>query len=111
MLPSLAKDNLFLFLSRLVPYTVSRCHQDKRLFPSRPQPSQRNPEQLVRRSQSPPRMVGVEGEQLLTQSQVFKDEVPAGLKHTQEPAENVSKQHNHARNLTGLAQLVGWLID
>src|ERR1039458_1458434 len=89
----------------------SRCHQNKRLFPSRPQPLQRNPEQLVRRSQSPPRTVGLEGEQLLTQSQVFKDEAPAGLKHTQEPAENVSKQHNHARNLTGRAQLVSWLID
>jgi hypothetical protein len=53
----------------------------------------------------------VESEQLLTQSQVLKDEVLAGLKHTQKPAENVSKQHNQARNLTGWAQLGSSLTD
>jgi hypothetical protein len=45
--------------------------------------------------------VGVESEQLLTKGEVFKDEVCAGPKNTDQPAENVSKQHNHARNLTG----------
>src|ERR1019366_9132623 len=77
----------------------SRCYQDKRLFPSRPQPSQRNPEQLVRRSQSPPRTVGVEGEQLLTQSQVFKEEVPACAKGTAKPAEEMPEPYNHGKDL------------
>jgi hypothetical protein len=43
----------------------------------------------------------VEGEQLLTQGEDFKDEVYAGAKNTHQRAENVSKQRNHARNLTG----------
>jgi hypothetical protein len=55
--------------------------------------------------------LGVKSEQLLTQSKVFKAEIGAGAKSSRQPAENVSKQHNHARNLTGSAQLVSWLVD
>lgn len=79
----------------------SGCNQDEGLFPSGPQPWQRNPEHLVRHHESPSRTVGVESEQLLTQGEVFKDEVCAGPKNTDQPAEDVSKQRNHARNLTG----------
>jgi hypothetical protein len=45
--------------------------------------------------------VGAESEQLLTQSQVFKDEICAGPKHTEQATEEMPKQHNHPRNLTG----------
>src|ERR1700690_3088044 len=37
----------------------------------------------------------VESEQLLTQSEVFQDEILAGPKNPDQPAENVSKSHNH----------------
>jgi hypothetical protein len=50
--------------------------------------------------QSPTGTAGVESDQLLTQSEVLKDEVLMGSKNTNQPAYKVPKQHNHARNLT-----------
>jgi hypothetical protein len=65
----------------------SRHHQDERLFPSRPQPSQRNPEQLLRYGELAARPLGVESQQLLTQGKVFEDEVLAGPESTNNPTE------------------------
>lgn len=45
--------------------------------------------------QSSTRTAGVESEQLLTQSKIFKDEIRAGSKNDDQPAYKVSKQHNH----------------
>jgi hypothetical protein len=41
----------------------------------------------------------VKSEQLLTQSKVFEDEIGAGAKSSHQPAENVSKQHNHGTKI------------
>jgi len=82
----------------------SGCHQDEWLFPSRPQPSQRNPEQLLPCRESPTRLLGVKSEQLLTQGKIFEDKILAGDKRTAEPAEKVSEPHDHSRILFQLAK-------
>ena len=91
----------------------SGCHQDERFFPSSPEPSQHDPEQLVRRSESPARSLGVESEQLLTQSKIFEDEILAGPKCTTKPAEEVPEPHDHGKNLTETSpiELDGQVID
>jgi hypothetical protein len=78
----------------------SGCHQDEWLFPSRPQPSQRNPEQLLPCRESPAWFLGVKSEQLPTQGKIFEDKIPAGAEGTAKPAEEVSEPHDHARMLS-----------
>lgn len=46
------------------------------------------------------RSFGVQSYQLLTEGQVFEDEVPAGTQSTNNPAEEMSEQHDHGQNLT-----------
>ncbi len=41
----------------------------------------------------------MEGEQLLTQGEIFQDEILAGTERTNNPAEQVSEPHNHDKNL------------
>jgi len=41
----------------------------------------------------------VESEQLLTESEVFEDEIRAGTKNSDQPAENVSKQYSHGKEI------------
>jgi hypothetical protein len=53
----------------------SRSDQDERLRPFGPERFQRDPEQLVQGSQSTARSFGVQGQQLLTETQVFEDEI------------------------------------
>jgi hypothetical protein len=53
----------------------SRSDQNERFPPPGPERSQRNPEQLVQVSQSTARSLRVQSQQLLTESQVFEDEV------------------------------------
>jgi len=77
----------------------SRCHQNERFFPSSPELSQYDPEQLVRRIESSARSLGVKSEQLLTQGKVFEDEIFAVAKGTAKPAEEVPKPHDHDKNL------------
>ena len=55
----------------------SGCDQDERLFPSSPDLPHADPEQLVRRRQSPARPLGVESQELLTKSKAFQDEILA----------------------------------
>jgi hypothetical protein len=43
----------------------------------------------------------VKSEQLLTQRQIFEDEILAGAKGTAQPAEDVPEPYDHATNLTG----------
>jgi hypothetical protein len=52
----------------------SGCHQDERLFPSSPEPSQYDPEKLLRCRESPAWLLGVKSEQLLTQGKIFEEE-------------------------------------
>jgi hypothetical protein len=67
----------------------SRCDQDERLFPSRPEPSQHYPEELVQRSESMARSFGVQSQQLLAEGQIFEDEIFSGTEGTDKPSEKV----------------------
>src|SRR5262249_19660114 len=80
---------------------IARSDQDERLPPPRPERSQRNPEQLVQGSQSSPRPLRVQSEQLPTESQVLKDEVLPGTESADQPAQEMSKRHNHGKNCSG----------
>jgi hypothetical protein len=79
----------------------SGCHLDERFLPSSPALSQYDPEQLVGRSESPARALGVKSEQLLTQGKIFEDDILAGPECTNNPAEDVPEPYDHAQNLTG----------
>src|SRR5215470_13075236 len=76
----------------------SRSDQDERFSPPGPERSQRNPEQLVQGSQSTARSLGVQSQQLLMKSQVFKDEVLTGTESAEQPAEQMSERRDHNRN-------------
>src|ERR1022692_4837675 len=75
-------------------------HLDERFLPSSPALSQYDPEQLVGRSESPARALGVKSEQLLTQGKIFEDDILAGPECTNNPAEDVPEPYDHAKNLT-----------
>jgi hypothetical protein len=79
----------------------SGCHLDERFLPSSPALSQYDPEQLVCRSESPARALGVKSEQLLTQGKIFEDDILAGPECTNNLAEEVPEPYDHAQNLTG----------
>src|ERR1022692_2758304 len=79
----------------------SGCHLDERFLPASPALSQYDPEQLVCRSESPARALGVKSQQLLTQGKIFEDEILAGPECTNNPAEEVPEPYDHAQNLTG----------
>jgi hypothetical protein len=78
----------------------SEHEADEGLLPFRPESSQSDSEQLVYGSESPPRLFGVESQQLLTQGKVFEDEVLAGTERSNNPSEEVPKQQNHGRILS-----------
>jgi len=77
----------------------SGCHQDERFFPSCPESSQCDPEQLVGCSESSARSFDMKSEQLLPQRKIFEDEILAGTKGTAKPAEEVPEPHDHGKNL------------
>jgi hypothetical protein len=58
----------------------SRCNQNERLFPPEPHLPQHNPEQLMQGGQSTTRTFGVQSQQLLTESEIFQNEVLPELK-------------------------------
>jgi hypothetical protein len=69
-----------------------------------PQHSQRNPKQLVQGSQST-RSLRVQNQQLLTESQVLKDEVLMAAESAEQPAEQMSERHDHVKNLTETSRI------
>ena len=54
-----------------------RSNDDDRLLPSRPQPTDSNPEEPVKQIKSRPRTTPFQHGQLLSQHEVFKDEILA----------------------------------
>ncbi len=72
-----------------------RGNQDQWSLPARPNSSQNDPEQLVDGTQSRTRSLGVESQQLLPKSEVFQDEFFSGAKGRDNPAEQMSKAHQH----------------
>ena len=83
----------------------SRSDQDERLPPPGPERSQRNPKQLLQGSQSPAGSLRVQSQQLLTESQVFKDEVLAGTESADCPAEEMWERRDHGKNFGGKARI------
>lgn len=75
----------------------SRCDQDERLFPSSPELSQYDPEQLVQRSESMARLFGVQSQQLLTEGQIFEDEILSGTERTHEPSQEMAERNEYGR--------------
>src|ERR1700751_2734047 len=72
----------------------SRSDQDQGLPPPGPERSQHNPEQLVKGSQSAARSLRGQSQQLLMESQVFKDQVLAGTASADHPAEKMSERQS-----------------
>ena len=83
----------------------SRSDQDERLPPPGPERSQRNPKQLLQGSHSPAGSLRVQSQQLLTESQVFKDEVLAGAENAHHPAEEISERSDHGWNHIGKVRI------
>jgi hypothetical protein len=83
----------------------SGSNRDERLPPPGPDYSQGNQEQLVQKSQSAARSLGVQSQQLLMKSQVFKDEVLAGTESADQPAEEMSERRDHSRNDIGKVRI------
>jgi hypothetical protein len=81
----------------------SRCNQNERPFPPEPHLPQHNPEELMQSGQSTTRTFGVQSQQLLTESEIFKDEVLPGTKGTDNPSQKMSERgdddRNHGQNL------------
>jgi hypothetical protein len=56
-------------------YSV-RGHDDQGLFPTGPEPSRKNPEELIERSNSWPRTLAFEHSELLPKNEVFQQKIP-----------------------------------
>jgi hypothetical protein len=69
----------------------SRSNQDKRLRPPRPERFQGDPEQLLQSCQPTARSFGVQSKQLLSESEIFEDEVLSGAESTDNPSEEMSE--------------------
>src|SRR6516164_5044835 len=83
----------------------SGSDQDERLPPPRPEHFQGNPEELVQGSQSTARLLRVQSQQLLMESQVLKDELLMGAESAEQPAEQMSERHDHVKNLTETSRI------
>jgi hypothetical protein len=57
-------------------------------------------QKLVQGSQSTARSFGVQGQQWLTESQVFEDEILPGTESADHPAEDMPDRHDHGKNLS-----------
>jgi hypothetical protein len=55
----------------------------------------------VQGSQSTARSFGVQGRQLLTEGEVFEDEILLGTESADHPAEDMPDRHDHGKNLIG----------
>jgi hypothetical protein len=47
----------------------------------------------------------VQSQQLLMESQIFKDEVLAGAESTDHPTEDMSERRDHSKNLSGKVRI------
>ena len=89
-----------------------RNDDDDRPLPSRPQPTDGNPEELVKQTESRPRMTPFQHGQLLSQHEVFKDEIPAATEESRERREREPEHAEHNRSYNRiLAVAAGYVID
>jgi hypothetical protein len=89
-----------------------RSDDDDRLLPLRPQATDGNPKELVKQIESRPRTTPFQYGQLLSQHQVFKDEIPAVTEESKERPEREPEhaEHKHSYNRI-LAGAAGYVID
>src|SRR5689334_9173810 len=71
-------------------------NQNERSPPSGPESLQDNPEQLVQDGQSPARTVSVQRKKLLTQSEIFENEIPSGTECNDKPSQEMPERHDYA---------------
>lgn len=76
----------------------SRCDKNQGSLPSRPEPTQDNPEQLLQGGEPTP-WLGVQCQQLLTEHQILENEILARAKRVDDPADEVTKRCEHAEIL------------
>jgi hypothetical protein len=77
---------------------ASRSNQDERFRPPRPERFQGDPEQLVQSCQSTARSFGVQSNQLLTESEIFKDQVFSGTESTDNPSQEMSERRDDGKD-------------
>ena len=83
----------------------SRSDQDEGFLPTGPARSQRNPEQLVKDRELMAKSWCMQGQQLLTEGQIFKDEVLAGPESADDPPKEMSEPHDHGKKFSGKVRL------
>jgi hypothetical protein len=66
--------------------------------PSGPESLQDNPEQLVQDGHSPARTVSVQRKKLLTQSEIFENEILSGTECNDKPSQEMPERHDYGRN-------------
>jgi len=72
-----------------------RSDDDDRLLPLGPQPTDGDPEELVKQMESWPRTTPLQNGQLLSQHKVFKDEIPAVTEDSKERPEREPEDAEH----------------
>ena len=77
----------------------SRRDKNQGSLPSRPEPPQDHPEQLVRGGEPTPWSFDVQSQQLLTERQILQHEILARAERVDDPADEVAKGCEHGRNL------------
>jgi len=88
-----------------------RSDDDDRLLPSRPQPTDGNPEELVKQIESRPRTPPLQHGLLLSQHEVFKDKIPAVAEDSKERPEREPQHAEHNRSYNRiLAAAAGYVI-
>ena len=85
--------------SAMPAYKRLGCHHDRGLLPPGPLSLQGHPEQSAAQTEARTRRLVMQGQQSLSQRQILSNEVLSGLKHSHQPAEQVSKANKHGGNL------------
>ena len=86
---------------------------NERLLPLQPHPTDGNPEELVKQIESWPRTTPFQHGQLLSQQEVFKDEIPAVTKDSKERPEREPEHAEHSpiyNNSAGIGSAAKLLI-
>ena len=88
-----------------------RSDDDDRLLPSRPQPTDGNPEELVKQIESRPRTTPFQHGQLLSQHEVFNDEILAVAEDLKGRSEREPQHAEHNRSYNRIrAASAGYVI-
>jgi hypothetical protein len=84
-----------------------RFHENQHSGPSRPEPSQGNPKQLIPSTQSSAWVLTFEHAYLLAQGNKLKPEIISRAKEAGEPPEEIQRNPKHPKSLTLLVITAG----